>query len=659
MRERSRELSAQRREIGALPPIKNPKRRTAAKRSFRLFCETYFPKKFKLKWAKFHLKIIAAVEDRVKNGGRLIIVVPRGSGKTAIMVAAALWAVFYGYRKFIMVVAASKTDAEDLLEGIKAAVSENLLILEDFPEIVYPFWKLGGSALLARGQTYLRKATKIKWSSREIVIPAIPGSPASGARAFCVGLRGKIRGKFKDMPDGSTQRPDMVLIDDPQTEGTAVSPTQTGRLKEIIDKAIGGLAGPGEELAEFMMGTVIREGDLVDDYAANPMWNGIRFSALESMPSNMDLWYEYRDLRRESEAKANAFYRKNRKEMDRGAVASWPENFVKGKELSAIQSEMNRWCDDEVSFWSERQGKPMRADSELALVPVDEIVKRLNGFERGTVPIEAQRLAAFIDIHGDILYWCVVAWADDFTGYVIDYGVYPDQAYGRNYFTKSDKSLRTLKKQFPGTKTDAAILAGLNELIRQILDREFEIEEETEDGIANTVSVERLLIDSGYKQEIVTRSIIASGAKTTAKPSKGRGIKAGHKPMSEWQKHGSDTPGRYWVETRPRGWAVRLVTIDTNYWKCQVHDALSLKVGDRGGLSLWGHDRQRHRMFAEHLNAEGVMLVKAGEREVNEWLCMPGRDNHLFDCIVGCFVAASHIGITPKEFETPKKSRRI
>jgi len=38
------------------------------------------------------------------------------------------------------------------------------------------------------------------------------------------------------------------------------------------------------------------------------------------------------------------------------------------------------------------------------------------------VPLAATRVTAFIDVHDKLLYWCVCAWEEDFTGYVIDYG---------------------------------------------------------------------------------------------------------------------------------------------------------------------------------------------------------------------------------------------
>jgi hypothetical protein len=52
---------------------------------------------------------------------------------------------------------------------------------------------------------------------------------------------------------------------------------------------------------------------------------------------------------------------------------------------------------------------------------------------RGEVPIGCNRLMAFIDVQANLLFYVVAAWEDDFTGYVLDYGTFPDQT--RPYFT--------------------------------------------------------------------------------------------------------------------------------------------------------------------------------------------------------------------------------
>jgi len=66
---------------------------------------------------------------------------------------------------------------------------------------------------------------------------------------------------------------------------------------------------------------------------------------------------------------------------------------------------------------------------------------------RGEVPLAASHLTMFVDVQGKLLFHTVVAWEDDFTGYVIDYGAYPEQR--RALFTLRDVQ-KTLGRAAPG-----------------------------------------------------------------------------------------------------------------------------------------------------------------------------------------------------------------
>jgi len=65
-------------------------------------------------------------------------------------------------------------------------------------------------------------------------------------------------------------------------------------------------------------------------------------------------------------------------------------------------------------------------------------------------------------------------------------------------------------------------------------------------------------------------------------------------------------------------------------------------MGERGCLSLFGEKPETHRLLAEHLTAEYRVKTEGRGRTVDEWKMRPERgDNHWFDCLVGCAVAAS------------------
>lgn len=193
-RQRSKKLTLAGQDIGALPPIKDPFRRMRAEESFREFCENYFPNLFSMEWSKDHLKVLRKIERVVVYNDTLAVAMPRGSGKTTLAIVAVIWAILTGKHKFVYLIASSDDKAKSLLENIKNQFSGNPLLLEDFPEAVYPIVKLEGESRRCTGQRYLGKLTEIKWGSDEIIMPTIPDSVSSGSIIKVAGLGGNFRG---------------------------------------------------------------------------------------------------------------------------------------------------------------------------------------------------------------------------------------------------------------------------------------------------------------------------------------------------------------------------------------------------------------------------------------------------------------------------------
>ncbi len=105
--------------------------------------------------------------------------------------------------------------------------------------------------------------------------------------------------------------------------------------------------------------------------------------------------------------------------------------------------------------------------------------------------------------------------------------------------------------------------------------------------------------------------------------------------------------------------AVRHVLFDTNYWKSFMQSRIQTPIGDRGSLSLWGRDPERHMLLAEHLTAEYKVRTEGRGRTVDEWKLRPGCNaNHWLDCLVGCCVAASMCGCALKEAAGPSQGTR-
>jgi hypothetical protein len=651
---KSRENSKAVREIAPMPLIVNTKRRIKARKNLKYFYEQYFPKRFKLKWSSYHLKVIEKVQEIIlQGGGKFAIAMPRGSGKTTMIETAVIWAILYGHCRYVVIIGATGDDAKKIIKSIKAAIMGSEELLEDFPESIYPFRMLDGQALRARGQLHLGELTQIELKPESITFARIPLSPSSGATIRTTGILGAIRGKSKVMPDGSIQRVDLAILDDVQTKNSARSLSQTKLREELINGDVEGLVGPGEEMGLLMPCTIIQEGDLADRYLNRnlyPQWNGMVFKMIERFPDRMDMWEEYKELRKTDSIAATMHYKRNRTEMKKGAVVAWEANCTQ-HDLDALEYAMKKWCDNFEGFMSEYQNEPIRPGAGTVIVDATTIRSRLNGLERQVVPMETTAVTGFIDVHDDLLYYTIIAWADDFTGYIIDYGTYPEQR--RRIFNKGDKDLITMKKVKESVQAKAVIQSSLVTLLKDLLSINFLIEN-NEDGV-DVLQFSKILIDSGYVPEVVEGAIRLVNSPIVF-PSKGFGIRSTNKPMRQWQRTKGRVFGTYWVTERPQGRAFRTVTIDTNYWKCRLHEAFSVGAGSRGGLTFWGLDSEAHRMIADHCNSEIAQFVESGESKVYEWQIIPSHDNHYLDCLVGCLAAASTCGIKLPNEESEKKA---
>ncbi len=213
-------------------------------RDFRNFLLSYFPSSFELPFTSAHQALIEGVEKCVLEGGMRAKGVDRGIGTTTILTRAALYAALYGHRKFVLFVGRDKASAVNALDSMRAELERNPLLLQDF----------AGCSLRSR--------------TASLVIRNAQGSTAIRAE----GLTGQIRGLK------ALSRPDLCLIDNPQTAASARSASETAKRVAILSKHIRALGG-GKPIAALMACTVIDEGDAADqilDRYRHPEWNGER-----------------------------------------------------------------------------------------------------------------------------------------------------------------------------------------------------------------------------------------------------------------------------------------------------------------------------------------------------------------------------------------------
>ncbi len=641
------------RGLGKLPHVLRPEIRELCRLDLRLFLKSYFPKRFQLSWSVDHLEFIAEIQAVILHGGTRARAMPRGSGKTTIVEGAAIWGQLYGHRQFLQIIAATAGAATQILGNIQAELQFNDILASDFPEAIADIRALEGVSRRAEAQTREGKPTHLVWTRNGVRLPAT--AARGGAIIAATGITGAVRGAKFPLADGTQVRPDLCLIDDFQTRGSAKSPNQTDRRLLIIQSDVLGLAGPGNAIACLATCTIIYKGDgaaKLLDHKLHPEWQGTITQLMRSMPSKKaeKLWDEYADVYRDDLAddavsqdhkldRANVFYLENQKAMDDGAVASWPAR-KSDLEINAIQHAMNLLITrGEETFYAEYQNAPRDpAASDMAQLEPEPITRRLNHIKPGVVPTSAIELVAYIDVGEHALWWGVGAFGDGFRGDIVNYGAYPDP--GRRYYTKAEM-VGALKRAHPAATIQASWHAALTALCSQLLDTDWQ------DETGQTKRIPLALIDAGYGEstDTVFDFCKRSAWKDRLFPSRGKGFGAKNRPMADSPKEIGDKLGTDWRIKMNKARKQREVLIGVNYWKSFVAARLLSPMGGPGCLSLPGERAGVHEMIANHFCSEKRVRVTAENRTVDEWVWKPGQDNDLFDVAVGLHVAASIRGI--------------
>lgn len=666
--ERSRERTRRGSDIGDIPAVANAARREACRLDLERFLVEYFPYSTGLSpFSDDHKRVIGRIQDCILRGGRFCNAVYRGFAKSTISENALLWAILYGHRRFGAIFAAEADLAAKAINSIRTELSDNDLLYEDFPEVCHAIRALEGKPQRCNSQTHNGVRTHIQWKRDTLVLPAIEGSVCAGSIMTSRGLTASILGLRWKTPDGKQLRPDFAIVDDPQTRESARSPVQCQARLEILAKSVIKLAGHTTQMACVVNATVIEVDDMVDrllDPAKYPAWQGERIPMVRAFATaHEELWMgKYRELRctfasdvvgdqARAHREANDFYLANREAMDAGCVVSWQSCFDPDREASAIQHAYNALIDDGADvFASEFQQAPIKSEADSRGLAPDDIRGRAINVPAWVVPAGLDTLTAFVDVQERLLYWAVIAWGHQLRGHVVGYGAYPDQ--GRSYFTLRDAK-KTLAKAAGVEGTEAAIAAGLEAVAAMLLDREFA--RENDDAV---LRVQQMFVDANWAQ---TQGVVRDFARRSkwgprVLPTHGRFVGAAGQTISDKPPDRGERVGANWRTSTIQ--KQRHVLYDTNAWKTLVASRCKLPPADPTAFTV--HAGQ-HEMLAEQLAAEVPVRVESKMRVVDEWRLVPGRDNHLWDCVVGAAVAASYCGVSAvgAAAKPPAADRRV
>ncbi len=655
---RNAEKSRAGRNIAPVPSVADPARRAAAEASLKVFCETYLREAsgtnksvFNLEWSEDQLRVIKKIESAVIEGGLRSVCMPRASGKTRICVAGILWSVLTGRCKSVLLVAATNIMARRIFaEYIKPELLNNRLLLADWPEAVYPLWRLERNVNRINGQHIDDVPTSIKLTTGGITLPTVSGSQCSGSSITCAGITsGEIRGG----------RYDLVLCDDPQTRQSSTSKIKTEERELILMGDILALAFPGRKLSCLTTVTIIRPGDLADrltDPSVRPEFFGERMKMVYAFPEAMDtLWEQYREIQvarlQAGNLKPieNDFYIEHREDMDRGAKVAWPARY-EPNELSGIQHAMNLMYRDPVAFASEYQNEPLEAiTSAVVSLTTADLAGKIEKRKRGICPNDAAYLCCKVDCHDEVLYWSVCYFGPTCCG-LLDYGTFPEQ--NKSYFTLSNVK-STLSSKYTGDK-QAILLAGLTDCLNDLMSREWKRADNS------VMRIRRCHVDQGYLTGVVHQAIRNCKYSALVMPERGVPVTAKNIPFSEYKRFPHD---RVFLDARIPGKCgvreLRRVDVDVNSWKTRLYNSIGVPLGGKNSFTF-PTAKDKHRLLFDHILSEKPNETEGRGRKLLEWEKQPSRDNHWFDCLVGCFVAAQiESGFGSVNMPTPRRAKTI
>lgn len=683
MREKDRDKKREQRATAStitIPPCADRERRDLLETDDAEWLRFYFgpdsgiADPFTYQFTAQQLSMIVAIRQALKHGDDQAIAASRGEGKTTLAERLVLKSILTGEVNYAVIFASTGPMAENILDSIDTYLTENTLLAEDYPEVCVPVRELEGAPQRANtqratgkrhddGKFYESAELNYRWCGNELIFPGVPGSPSARAIIATRGLDSAVRGLKK-----RGKRPQLAVIDDPDTETTAASEEQAAKLCKRIDAAIGGLGGQRRPVGRVILTTIqsrISASYIYTDPQKKASFKGRRYRFLIRKPDRMDLWDEYQTMRLEDLQKrdengidldpharrSHAFYAKNQAAMDAGAVVSNCNRFVDTllpdgtqTELSALQHYFNlvaKLGQENVS--TEYDNDPPELDTaiESGLAPT-RIQRQVSGYDRLIVPPEVTIITQGIDVRKTALHYVVRGWRPDGTGFVLDYGVHEVQ----------------------GTKygSDEGVDEAIRVAVLQRMEATAATEWTTYDG--QVAGVDLTLVDAGWRTDAIYAACHEIGLGIMPVMGFGKSSGCTQANFTEYQRRTADKkPGDHWfLSKKNRLW---LVAADADHWKTYEHDRWLTSPEKPGSLRMWGvasddrngrmsPDEKAHFSYARHIcnEAEVEELVKGTLRR--RWRAK-SENTHWLDASYYATVAASIKGIR-LERQAPAKA---
>lgn len=675
-----------------IPPIVNPSRREACEADDCLWLRTYCEDVFYNPFTPHQERIISDCGESLAYGTKKCKAAPRGDGKSSIVKYLAMKYALCRQVFFPLIVGATGEKAKDSLDSLKRRLASGArfdtrtrtfklitTIGEDYPlecctaAYVDP-WPSRARNVTANGQQRIY----VEWAANSIILPTWEDQEPLGPILMALGIT-------SDELQGCNvydRRPDFVMLDDLDSRDSLASTDGkvAGKIIEVVDKTIAGMAGQNRGLGQFMLCTITSRDAAAFQYSdtiTKPAWSGERIPAIIEWPERKDHWQVYVELRQWGKStldddkrpvdvhgrKAHQYLVEHFDEMHGGAVLSNPHNYKRTtlpdgsqEHLSALQRCYDFIADNNMAaFLTEYQNDPpIEEGATESGINVRLIQTQVCGFAQGEIPEGCIVLVHGVDVGKWKLHWVVRAFMPDGTGFTIDYGY--DQVYDTKY--KSEEGL------------DRAIQKAI--LQRMALFRDMPYAQQFRESLT--------LVDSGYRTEAVYSACVQAGLGVM--PIKGIGLSEGTAERARFRDVLTRTPdrqpvcdGAYTSKQKlfvngQETVSFKLVCADADQWKAWEHDRWQTAIDKPGCMFLWGEkpdraevmsaDQRAHGNYANQICAE----VETDDTGKRKWT-LKSKHNHWLDASYYADVAAAIKGVrvlsgtAPKAASSPVKFSEI
>jgi hypothetical protein len=284
----------------------------------------------------------------------------------------------------------------------------------------------------------------------------------------------------------------------------------------------------------------------------------------------------------------------------------------------------------------EYQNEPKRGKETVFTLERETVLQRLNGLPQYQIPENAHFITVMCDINQIGIHFCAVAFDNNMSASIIHYGKYP--AENNVYLWRADDT--------KGLSEAQAIYKGILEVSKLFSTPRFSKADR------KPLKQNIILIDCGYMTDTVFLAVNSLKNQMNISCSRGRASKAYRQSKTIGR------PGDNWHITEWPGKG-RVLIHNSDYWRAHAQQAFLLPSGAPGSCSLYGADPRPHLKIASHITAERLEeLVHGDTCDFYNWSRIPGESNDLLDCLVGCFVGASGLGLNISGGEQSWRQRK-